>query len=230
MSKELSVILPSYLEEENLNLLLPRIKEHCAKSTDSFEILVVDTQTPLDGTAKVCANHNVIYINRENGNAYGDAIRTGIKHAHGSKIIFMDADGSHPPHFIEKLYQVRNEADICIASRYVEGGHTENSKILILMSLIVNIGYRLILNLKCKDVSNSFKLYPGKELKALVLKCNNFDVVEEILYKIIKSNPHFKIKEIPFTFKKRMFGETKRNLIKFIFTYLITLVKLRFGS
>jgi dolichol-phosphate mannosyltransferase len=111
----------------------------------------------------------------------------------------------------------------------VEGGFTENSKVLILMSLIVNIGYRVVLGLKCKDVSNSFKLYPGKELRSLKLKCSNFDIVEEILFKMVRTNPRFKLTEVPFSFKKRMFGETKRNLFVFIFTYIVTLIRLRFS-
>lgn len=229
MSCQLTVVLPSYLEEENLRLLLPRIKEHCGQLTPDFEILVVDTLTPMDGTAEVCRNVGVTYLNREGGNSYGDAVRTGISHSKGERVIFMDADGSHPPSVLDELYKSKDEANIVIASRYVEGGFTENSKILVLMSLIVNIGYRLVLGLKCKDVSNSFKMYPGNSLRSLKLTCNNFDVVEEILFKMVRSNPSFKIKEIPFSFKKRMFGETKRNLFVFIFTYVITLFKLRFS-
>lgn len=229
MSCDLTVVLPSYLEEENLRLLLPRIKEHCQNLTANFEILVVDTMTPMDGTSEVCKNIGVKYLNRQGGNTYGDAVRTGISNSRGEKVIFMDADGSHPPSVLGELYESKNEADIVIASRYIEGGFTENSRILVLMSLIVNMGYRLVLGLKCKDVSNSFKLYPGSALRSLNLKCQNFDIVEEILFKMVRSNPNFKIKEIPFSFKKRMFGETKRNLFSFIFTYVITLFKLRFS-
>lgn len=229
MSCDLTVVMPSYLEEENLRLLLPRIKEHCKLMTPNFEILVVDTMTPKDGTPEVCKEIGVTYINRRGGNTYGDAVRTGITTSKGKKVIFMDADGSHPPNVLNELYQNKDQADIVIASRYVEGGYTENSRVLVLMSLIVNMGYRIVLGLKCKDVSNSFKLYPGDDLRSLKLKCNNFDIVEEILFKMVRTNPNFTIKEVPFSFKKRMFGETKRNLFVFIFTYVITLFRLRFS-
>lgn len=230
MSIDLTIVLPSYLEEDNLRLLLPRIKEQCQLMAQSFEILVVDTLAPMDGTQSVCKEVGVVYLSREGGNTYGDAVRTGIKKSKGNFVVFMDADGSHPPHFLPALYAKKSEADIVIASRYVEGGLTENSRILVLMSLIVNIGYRIVLGLKCKDVSNSFKLYPGDSLRSLNLRCNNFDIVEEILFKIVKSHPEFKITEIPFSFKKRMFGETKRNLFSFIFTYILTLIRLRFSA
>lgn len=229
MSCDLTVVLPSYLEEENLRLLLPRIKEHCKQMTPNFEILVVDTMTPKDGTPEVCKEIGVTYINRQGGNTYGDAVRTGISNSKGKKVIFMDADGSHPPSVLDELYHQKENADIVIASRYVEGGYTENSRVLVLMSLIVNMGYRIVLGLKCKDVSNSFKLYPGDTLRGLKLKCNNFDIVEEVLFKMVRANPKYTIKEVPFSFKKRMFGETKRNLFVFILTYVITLFRLRFS-
>ena len=97
------------------------------------------------------------------------------------------------------------------------------------MSWMVNIGYRIVLGLNCKDVSNSFKLYPGDAVRRLELRCRNFDVVEEILVKVMRQNPGFRILEVPFTFKKRMFGQTKRSLMAFAFSYLVTLVRLRFS-
>lgn len=230
MSQELdlSIILPAYLEEENLRLLLPRVKSCASEVTSLYEVIVVDTEQPLDGTATACSENKVTYLNRLVDNTYGSAIRTGISRSSGKYIIFMDADGSHHPEFIKELYVQRGVADIVVASRYVDGGHTENSTILILMSRIVNIGYSLVLNIKCKDVSNSFKLYNGDQLRGLELKCKNFDIVEEILFKIMKLYPNAVIKEIPFTFKQRMFGETKRSLFQFIFTYIVTLFRLRF--
>jgi dolichol-phosphate mannosyltransferase len=227
---ELSVILPAYLEEENLRILLPRVKKVLDQLTPENEVIVVDTEKPMDGTKEACVEAGAIYINRTGSNTYGSAIRSGVEKAQGKSIIFMDADGSHYPEFIKKLWAERENNDIVIASRYIEGGHTENSAVLVLMSKIVNWGYAFFLGLKVKDVSNSFKLYRAEYLKELTLKCDNFDVVEEILYKIIKNHKDCSIKELPFSFKQRMFGETKRNLPLFVLTYIQTLIKLRFFS
>jgi dolichol-phosphate mannosyltransferase len=226
---KLSIILPAYMEDQNLRYLLPIIQKEVSEFESSFEIIVVDTEQAMDETPVVCAAMNVRYVNRVGGNFYGDAIRTGLEKATGEFILFMDSDGSHTPSFIKKLYAEKEQADIIIASRYIEGGQTENSPILILMSRLVNWGYSFVLNINCKDVSNSFRLYRASSLRKFQLKCKNFDIVEEILYKIIKNTPNVKILEIPFCFKQRMFGETKRNLFSFIFTYLITLVRLRFS-
>ena len=224
---DLSVVLPAYLEEENLRILLPRLNDVLKKMNCDFEILVVDTMTPLDNTKDACIKNSVRYVPRKNGNFFGDAVRTGISVANGKHILFMDADGSHTPEFIPVLWEHRNTHDLVIASRYVDGGFTENSAALIWMSRILNFTYALVLGLNCKDVSNSFKLYRAEHLKSLSLKCNNFDIVEELLFKICKNNRSLNIKEVPFSFKKRMFGDTKRNLFVFILTYLYTIVRLR---
>ena len=95
------------------------------------------------------------------------------------------------------------------------------------MSRILNITYSFVLGLPCNDVSNSYKIYRKDQLKSIDLTCNNFDIVEEIIFKIYRNNKNIKIKEVPYSFQKRMFGKTKRNLFLFIVTYVYTIVKLR---
>lgn len=189
-------------------------------------MLVVDTSKPLDSTKDVCLQCGATYINRSGGDNFGDAVRTGIQKAQGRYVVFMDADGSHTPEFIPNLYRYKDEYDVVIASRYVSGGYTENSRPLVLMSTVLNLTYRLVLGLNCKDISNSFKLYRAEQLKSLTLRCNNFDIVEEILFKLSRKYKA-RIKEVPAVFRKRMFGDTKRNLVTFMFTYFYTLCKLR---
>lgn len=226
---ELSVVIPAYREEENLKILLPRLKKSLNELQIGYEVLIIDTESAMDNVASLCAESGAVYLNRTGGNDYGDAIRTGIREARGEHILFMDADGSHSPEFVTELFPYRSDFDVVVASRYVKGGDTENPKILIFMSWMLNLSYSFVLNIKCKDVSNSFKLYKTDQLKGLNLRCNNFDIVEEMIYKLNKKYL-IKMKEIPFTFKKRLFGESKRNLPIFMLTYIYTLMKLRFGK
>ncbi len=224
---ELSVVLPAYHEEENLKLLLPRIRNVLSSLNISFEIIVIDTVSPLDHTEETCRENQVRFFRRHPGNYFGDAVRTGISKADGKYILFMDADGSHAPEYIADLFSHRNQYDLVAASRYVDGGYTENNFTLTMMSWVLNKSYSIILNLKMKDVSNSFKLYRGDMIRELKLDCSNFDIIEEIVFKLTRANPAFRIKEVPTSFKKRMFGETKRNLFLFILTFIFTMIRLR---
>lgn len=223
----ISIILPAYKEYDNLKILLPNIEKEL---TDiDFEVLVIDTMESLDDTKELCKEYNFVkYFNRENGNNYGDATRTGIKYSSKKYIIIMDADGSHPVNKITELYNYieKDNIDLAICSRYVEGGNSHNGVILKCMSLIVNICYRIIFSLKVKDVSNSFRIYKSDMLKSINLECNNFDIVEEILIKLSSKYKNIKIKEIPIFFNKRLYGKSKRHLIRFIFSYIFSIIKL----
>jgi dolichol-phosphate mannosyltransferase len=223
----LTVVLPAYEEAANLKVLLPRILEALGSTGETFEVLVVDTQEALDGTQGVCETFGVRYINRQVSNAYGDAIRTAIDASLGEFVLFMDADGSHPPEFIPEMLAWARRSDIVVASRYVGEGRSENPGSLVCMSKLLNLTYRLVLGVDCHDLSNSFKLYRGADLKRLYLRCTNFDIVEEIVFKIAKGNPQVRIQELPFAFQQRLHGKTKRNLVRFIINYWVTLLRLR---
>jgi dolichol-phosphate mannosyltransferase len=95
------------------------------------------------------------------------------------------------------------------------------------MSLMVNVVFRLVLGLRCRDVSNSFRLYRGDDLRALELSCNNFDIVEEILVLLSMQHRDYRIHEVPFTFEERKAGKTKRKLLAFALSYLAVLWRLR---
>lgn len=226
----LTIAIPAYLEEENLRILLPRLRKTLAELAVSSEVVVVDTRTPMDNTRMVCQENNAVYLNRLSGNYYGDAVRTAIQYCTSRYLVFMDGDGSHAPEFIPNLLKAADASDVVIASRYVKGGASDNSKSLLFMSRLVNVLYSVILNLNCKDVSNSFKLYRTELLKPLTLYSKNFDIIEEMLFKMKRNCSQLKIFELPFTFRARMFGHTKRNLFVFMLSYSFTLLKLRFGK
>jgi dolichol-phosphate mannosyltransferase len=223
---DLSIVLPAYQEADNLRRLLPVLHEVARSLTSRYEIVVVDTEQALDDTPTVCRENGVVYAPRRGGSLYGHAIRTALEVARGRHVAFLDADGSHNPRFLPQLWAERDGADLVIASRYIRGGKTENPAVLILMSLIVNVVFRIVLGLKCYDVSNSFRLYQGDALRQLRLECDNFDIIEEILIKLSASHPGFRIKEVPFTFEKRKAGTTKRRLLSFALGYVATLARL----
>ena len=192
-----------------------------------YEIIIVDKINSVASEKNYFKDFsNVLYLNRFPLNSYGDAIRTGIKNSRFNFLIIMDADGSHRPSFIKELYNKKDLADVIIASRYIKGGGSDNSMILKLMSNLLNKIYSYVLGIKVKDFSNSFRLYRTNQLKKLDLKCNNFDLVEEILVKL-SLNKNFNLIELPYFFEQREFGKTKRNLFLFIISFVFTLFKLK---
>jgi dolichol-phosphate mannosyltransferase len=168
----ISIVLPAYCEADNLRELLPKINNTMTKLQKEYEILIIDTMTKIDDTSEVCKINNCIYINRENNNNYGDAIRTGIQKASKEHLVFMDADGSHNPDDILKFYKEMEKGyDLIIGSRYISGGNSYNGPVLKAMSYFLNITYRILFNIKVKDISNSFRMYKTEQLKSLSLEC-----------------------------------------------------------
>lgn len=220
----LSVVIPAYREADNLRVLLPKLHE-ALKGMD-YDINIVDTMEAMDDTETVCRENGVNYVHRQGGNFYGDAVRTGFNVADKEFVLMMDADGSHSPADFAKLLKDCEQYDLTIGSRYVADGKTDNPWILIFMSQIVNVCFRLALGLKVKDISDSFRIYRAADVKALQLDCSNFDIVEEIIIKLSVYHPDYRIREVPITFNKRMYGESKRDLVKFAFSYISTIVKL----
>ncbi|MDX1948714.1 MAG: glycosyltransferase [Pirellulaceae bacterium] len=223
---ELTIMLPAYREAEALDLLLPGLKRVAAQLAPAHEILVIDSQSPLDRTPEVCRTHQVVHVSRQGGNAYGDAVRTGIRAARGRYILTMDADGSHNPDFLSKLWDQREQCDIVIGSRYVSGGGTENPWVLIFLSYLVNMVFRVVLGLRCHDVSNSLRLYRREHLRDLQLRATDFDIIEEILVKLCSGTRRCRVLEVPIVFERRKAGQSKRNLVWFALGYLFTLGRL----
>ncbi len=223
---ELTVALPAYEEGPNLADLLPVLRNVLDGLHIPYEIIVADTPEPRDRTPEICAENGVRYVPRAGGLLYSHAVTTAIAASRGRWVVFMDADGSHEPAQVGRLWAERHAADLVIASRYTAGGSTENPAVLIAMSHVVNIVFRLVLGLTCADVSNSFRLYRGDDLRALDLQCANFDIVEEILVKLCFSREGYSVKEIPSTFSQRRSGKTKRDLRAFALSYVATLKRL----
>ncbi len=225
----ISVVLLAYKEEENLRVLLPEIIENVKKCNEEYEILVIDTAQPLDNTADVCKEFGAKYINQEEP-GFGGAFRTGIKYASMDKFLIMDSDGSHPPKQIPEIHKkfVEEGCDVVIGSRYCEGGVSNDSKSSQIMSHLLNFAFRVCLGLKADDLSTDYRMYHTSELKKVDLKCENYDVLEEVLLrlKLNKADKNLKFGEVPINFQKRMYGESKRQLLKFIISYIKTLIRL----
>jgi dolichol-phosphate mannosyltransferase len=129
-------------------------------------------------------------------------------------LVNMDADFSHPPSVIPQLIAASKDADVVIASRYVEGGGVvgwpAQRKV---MSWGINTYVRVLLGLKTRDNSGSFRCYRVELLRRADLskvRCKGYAVFEELLFRLKQAGATFL--EIPYTFEERRFGTTKINM------------------
>ena len=88
-SPDLSVVLPAYREAPNLAELLPRLRQTLESVPLRFEILVIDTESPLDQTEQVCLQYGATNVQRSGGNEYVDAVRPGLRTAVGRFCLFL---------------------------------------------------------------------------------------------------------------------------------------------
>ena len=225
----ISVVLLAYKEAENLSFLLPKIKDIMDGLPEEYEILVIDTKEPLDNTSDVCKEYGARDINQEFPGV-GGAFRTGIKYAEKDKFLILDSDGSHDPKYIPSIYKkfTEEECDLVIGSRYTEGGETNDSKSSIVMSHILNTFFRICLGIKAKDISTDYRMYRTEQLKKVELQNENYDVLQEVLLRMKQNKPELKIGEVPISFQKRIYGESKRRLIPFIIGYMKSLIRFTF--
>lgn len=225
-----SIVLLAYNEAENLEILLPQINSVVKKMGIEYEILIIDSAKPTDNTEEIAAAHGAKYIPQEEP-SYGGAFRTGIKYVTKSQMLVLDADGSHDPKEIPALHEKYAEGyDMVIGSRYVKGGVSNDSKSSFVMSKILNTTMRIVIGVKAKDISTSYRLYDAAQIKNITLVRNNYDVLQEVILKMKlnkrKLHQKFKIGETPIVFNKRIYGESKRQLWKFIKGYVVTVFML----
>ncbi|HOW28613.1 MAG TPA: glycosyltransferase [Elusimicrobiota bacterium] len=209
-------------EKENVKQLLGDIKNIIARLGASVQILVIDGGST-DGTGDVATESGARVI-LQDASGYGRAIATGIRECHSRYILTMDADLSHPAEFIETLWGQRNTAELIVASRYVPGAKFEAPILRKYLSRILNIIFTRILTIPVHDVSSGYRLYDSIAFESMEIEGENFEVLEEILIKILMDG--WTLREIPFHYAPRQKGHSKARLIKFGISLLMTLKKM----
>lgn len=213
------VIIPTYNEKENIARIVTTIME----MQQDFHVLVIDDGSP-DGTASIVKDlqqqyPNALFLEERKGKlGLGTAYIHGFKWsiAHGYNFIFeMDADFSHNPADLNRLYRACNEdgADMAIGSRYVKGGGTINwPKNRIFLSKGGSLYTRLITWMPVKDTTAGFVCYKKEVLEAINLDEIRFlGYAFQIEMKFAAWKLGFKIVEIPIIFEDRKFGVSKMH-------------------
>ena len=124
-----SIILPTINEGENLMTLIPNIETELKNTKiQSYEIIVVDDGST-DNTKEIIKdlnkkNRKIFLIERTKEPSLPKSIYEGIIAADFDYVLWLDADGSMPPKDVANLVQeqINNPNDVIIGSRFVEGG------------------------------------------------------------------------------------------------------------
>jgi len=161
-------------------------------------------------------DHELIVM--DSGLKYGRALRSGLEQATGEYVLTLDADGSHDPSFLAAIWAARREAEVVIASRYVEGGSAEMPGVRRTLSRMLNGMLRRGLSLPYSDLSSGYRLYRRAAVAALPLQAIGFDILQEILIRMVAEG--YRVREVPFRYQAA--GKTRAWLARFAVSNLKT--------
>ncbi len=214
------VIIPTYNEKENIENIIRAVFGLEKK----FHILVIDDGSP-DGTAAIV--HSLIetefadrlFIEERSGKlglgtAYIHGFKWALKRSY-DYIIEMDADFSHDPNDLPRLYSACHDEgnDVSVGSRYITGVNVVNWPMgRVLMSYFASKYVQIVTGLKVKDTTAGFVCYRRKVLETI-----NLDEVKfkgyafQIEMKFSSVVLGFKLKEVSVIFVNRQLGTSKMN-------------------
>ncbi len=213
------VIIPTYNEIENIESIIRSVlSQH-----KPFHVLVIDDNSP-DHTADKVAMLQTEFEGRLFLEKRSGKLGLGTAYVHGFKwaldrdygfVFEMDADFSHNPNDLEKLYDACHfgGADLAIGSRYVTGVNVVNWPLSrVLMSYFASVYVQFITGMKIHDATAGYICY-----KRQVLEDINLDKIKfvgyafqiEMKYRTFCNS--FKIVEVPIIFTDRTKGESKMS-------------------
>lgn len=213
------VIIPTYNEIENIESIIRAV----FSLQKPFHILIIDDNSP-DKTAQ-----KVIELQQEFpdrlfmeqrtkksglGTAYVHGFKWALEH-HYEYVFEMDADFSHNPNDLEKLYDACKFGiyEVAIGSRYVTGVNVVNWPLSrVLLSYFASVYVRMITGMQIQDATAGFICYKRNVLEGINLdriKFIGYAFQIEMKYRAFAKN--YKIVEVPIIFTDRTKGQSKMS-------------------
>ena len=221
MEIKLSIVIPTYNEEGNIEQLLKLIREVLLSESISHELIIVDDSSK-DKTREIIRTlqkniPEIVLIERNNERGLATALVRGYNEARGFYLGSMDADLAHDPKYLPAMIHIldKKEADFVIGSRYVQGAKFEGKPIINkLASIMGQLLIKTLLGIKIKDTSNNYRVFRKEIWKRIKDKLHPEGniMITEIAYLAEKNN--FKIKEIPIVYIERRLGKSKLSVAK----------------
>jgi dolichol-phosphate mannosyltransferase len=213
------VIIPTYNEIENIESIIRAV----FSLHHPFHVLIVDDNSPDQTAAKVTElqqqfEGKLFLSSRQKKAGLGTAYVHGFKWAlekNYAYIFEMDADFSHNPKDLEKLYEACHfgDADVAVGSRYVTGVNVVNWPLSrVLMSYFASIYVKLITGMKIHDATSGFICYQKEVLQQINLdKIKFIGYAFQIEMKYRAYIKKFRIVEVPIIFTDRTKGQSKMS-------------------
>lgn len=231
---ELSIIIPSYNEEQRLPATLKSIAAYLRLSNRDAEVIVVDDGSK-DKTIAVGESFrneipNIRVISNGQNRGKGYSVRHGMQEAKGRIVLFTDADLSAPIEEIEKLLPSMQNHDVAIGSRAVDRSliSVHESHFREFAGIIFNKIVRLILRLPFVDTQCGFKAFRREECKLIfeLQTIERFGFDPELLY-LARHNGLRSI-EIPVRWAHS--PATKVNMMRDSIQMFLDVFKIRWNS
>ncbi len=214
LSERCLVIIPTYNEAENLELIVDRVRG----SVPQVDVLVVDDGSP-DGTGAIADkivehDSSVHVLHRTEKAGLGAAYLAGFAWGMAAGydvLVEMDADGSHLPEQLPRLLDALPGADLVLGARWVPGGRVVNwPRRREWLSRGGNVYVRLALGLGLHDATGGFRAFRRTTLEGIDLPtvtsqgyCFQVDLARRSV------QGGFEVVEVPITFVERVYGESK---------------------
>ena len=207
---QLSIVIPTYDERENLPVLIARLQE--LLSGLSFEIIVVDDDSA-DGTWQIAQqfardHSNISLIRRVNRKGLSSAITEGFLLGKGKYLAVLDADLQHDERLIRGMLEEIESCDVVVGSRYMErkfvpGWDSWRSR----LSRTGTSVAQKILRSGITDPLSGFFMIRREVIQEVApqLFSDGYKILVDILLKC----PGLKVKELPYEFRTRQSGTSK---------------------
>ncbi|MCW2684602.1 MAG: Dolichyl-phosphate beta-D-mannosyltransferase [Blastococcus sp.] len=216
MSDRVLVIVPTYNEVENVELILDRL----LVSVPTAHALVVDDGSP-DGTAEIAdklasVDPRVHVLKRSTKAGLGPAYVAGFRWARANGydvVVEMDADGSHAPEQLPALLAALEDADLVLGSRYVPGGAVADWPVhRLLLSRAGNRYTRWALRLPLTDATGGYRAVRAGLIDRLPfddVASQGYCFQVDWAWRAVRAGA--RVREVPITFTEREFGRSKMS-------------------
>lgn len=208
----ISIIIPTYNEEDSVQELISRI--HSSVKKKDCELLVVDDNSG-DSTCRIVrrmgGKEKNVRLLKVNFRDLSKSVVHGFREARGNVFVVMDADLQHPPSLIPKLVKALGKSEFAVGCR-TEFRNLPFHRVLV--SRVCNFFVRFVLRVGVRDPMSGFFAVRRNvfERAKPFLKPKGYKIMLELLVKSRSGN----VFEVPFVFCKRAGGKSKFNLKVFL--------------